>query len=268
MANIISVDLGGTNTRLALATNLENPSFNDEIVRRLNIHDYDDDLAFIIDTAKSLANGNPIDALGIGVPGRVNDEKTDMVASNNLPEWANKNFAIDLATALECPVYMDNDGVASSLGEAYYGNTKSDFHYLIWGTGISCVHVSFDQDGNVTTNYARRNHHNLFEQWENECGGAGLLRIYGKPGEQLTAEDWTKVNANFVRHLRQYIIDTKPPAIVFGGGLAVHHTETITNYADAMGVPIQITQHGGQSGLFGGLGLIRRGTVSARGADL
>ncbi len=202
--NIILVDLGGTNTRIARAAKLNKPELVSEPIRRKNTHNYADDLAFIINTAKELSNNEHIDAIGIGVPGRVNQNKTGIVASNNLPEWANRNFVQDMAEALHCPVYMDNDAVAASLGEAYYSNTKSDFHYLIWGTGISGVSIEHDNN-NVTTAYIRPIYQHIFDPWEESCGGAALARRYNKPGEELTTGEWQEANAIFADFLRQYV---------------------------------------------------------------
>jgi predicted NBD/HSP70 family sugar kinase len=98
--NFITIDLGGTNTRIAHATGLDQPTFDEAPIRRKNTHTYEDDISFIIEAARSFSGGKPIDALGIGVPGRVDDQKLDMVASNNLPEWAGRNFAVDLSKAL------------------------------------------------------------------------------------------------------------------------------------------------------------------------
>lgn len=264
--NLISIDLGGTNTRIARAGGIEKPEFVGMPIRRTNTHDYANDLAFIIDTARRLSGDGLIDALGIGVPGRVNSSKTDMIASRNLPEWANRNFCVELSKSLNCPVHMDNDAVAASLGEAYYGGTQKDFHYLIWGTGISAVSVRYVENKEIVATYIRPEHQELFDAWENECGGASIMHTYGKPGEQLATDEWEDVSKQFRDYLRQYIASAKPPALVFGGGLAVHHASAIRGHADSLGVSVRVTQFGGASGLVGGLGLIRRGLISAPGA--
>jgi hypothetical protein len=261
--NIITIDLGGTNVRIARATGIDRPEFTAAPIRRQTTHVYEDDLAFIIATATALSDNEPIDAVGIGVPGRVNDGKTDMVASNNLPEWTNRNFTNDIAKALKCPVYMDNDAVAASLGETYYGNTKESFHYLIWGTGISGVDVESSGD-TITATYIRPHYQQLFDSWEGSCSGTAIKRKYGKSGEGLNSDEWLEVNAIFADHLHQYVTQAKPPAVVFGGGLAVHHAETITSHAIDMGITITVTQFGNDCGLIGGLGLVRRGVLSAK----
>jgi glucokinase len=260
--NIIAVDLGGTNTRAAKLTSLEQVSFSGEPIRRRNTHNYDKDLQFIIDTAHRLSDGQPIDGVGIGVPGRVNNDKTDMIGSNNLPEWTNRNFVADLSSALNAPIYLDNDGIAAGLGEGYFGNRGDDFHYLIWGTGISSVKVEH-RDGQLTASYARRDHHDYFEEWEHKCGGAALMRNYGKPVEKLSEEDWSAVMKIFAHYLREYIALAVPPAIIFGGGLAVRHSNAILEGVRGLELPISMTAFSGDSGLVGGLALVKRGIVAA-----
>lgn len=256
--NIIAVDLGGTNTRVARFTDINDVTMVVEPVKRRNSHVYEEDLQFIIDTAKKLSGNQPVNALGIGVPGRVNDEKTRMLASNNLPEWVDHDFCTDLSQALDCHVFLDNDCVAAALGEAYYGDVSGDFHYLIWGTGISNVEVKHSND-DVTVTYIRPNYRDFFEAWEKDCSGSAILRNYNKPGEKLTSEEWAKINTLFERYLKEYISTAKPPAIVFGGGLAVHHVEIIIAHSTKLGIPIKVTQFGNNSGLIGSLGLVQRG---------
>ncbi|HSX05424.1 MAG TPA: ROK family protein [Candidatus Saccharimonadales bacterium] len=261
--NIITIDLGGTNTRVARFDDQRVAKIVGQPIRRRNTHDYENDLSFIVKTALELSGATKIDALGIGVPGRVNDEKTDMIASNNLPEWTNRRFCDRLAQSLHCSVYMDNDGVAAGLGEGYFGDTQSDFHYLIWGTGISGVLVEYKGEDKIIATYIRPDYKAFFDEWESECGGAALTRKYGKPGEELVQDDWAQINTLFAKYLHEYIKLAQPSKIVFGGGLAIHHAETITGHAKEMNIPIEITQFTADSGLVGALGLVRRGIVSA-----
>lgn len=256
--NIISVDLGGTNTRIARFTDIDDATMVSKPVKHSNTHVYKEDLQFIIDKAKELSSNQPIDALGIGVPGRVDNEKTRMLASNNLPEWVDHDFCTDLSQALGCPVFLENDGVAAALGEAYAGDVSYDFHYIIWGTGIGNVEVK-QSNGIVAATYIRPNYRDFFEAWEKDCSGSAILPNYNRPGEKLTSDEWTKINTLFERYLKEYIALAKPPAIVFGGGLAVHHADTITAHSTGVGVMIKITKFGNNSGLVGGLGLVRRG---------
>ncbi len=259
----IAVDLGGTNTRIARFTDTNSAEMVDGAIRRPNTHVYEDDLAFIIKTARSLGGGSPIEGLGIGVPGNVTDDKTGMTKSNNLPEWANRSFAPHLATALNCPIYLDNDGVAAGLGEGYFGSIRGDFHYVIWGTGISCVYVSRSKQGDVSALYTRPSYRALFEAWEQECSGSAILRKFGKPGQELTADEWIGINTLFTDYLRAYVAAAKPQAIVFGGGLAIRHAETIMAHAAELDVAVGVTEFVKDGGLVGGLALIRRGMTAA-----
>jgi predicted NBD/HSP70 family sugar kinase len=179
--SVIAVDLGGTNTRIALFDDTDSANMIGTPHKRRNTHVYEQDLAYIVKTAQTLADGSPIDGLGIGVPGGTNDDKSDMVGSNNLPEWTNQDFPATLAKALHCPVYIDNDGVAAGLGEGYYGDMQSDFHFVIWGTGIGCDLVEHTPDGNIIATHIRPNYHAHFQAWENGRNAQRLVWISVNP---------------------------------------------------------------------------------------
>jgi hypothetical protein len=75
------------------------------------------------------------------------------------------------------------------------------------------------------------------------------------PGQEAVAGD-------FKRHLVSYLETHRPQAIVFGGGLAVRHSEMIEEAGRNLGTQIEVTKFGDDSGLMGGFGLIRNGLDS------
>ena len=79
----ISIDAGGTNTRVAGTAELANPVFAGEPLRRKNTHDFDNDLAFMVGAALEIADGEPIEAVGIGTPGSPNEDKTEIKSAKN-----------------------------------------------------------------------------------------------------------------------------------------------------------------------------------------
>lgn len=254
--NIFAVDLGGTNTRIARFDGLGSATMMGEPVRRRNTHDYGHDLGFIVDSVRRLSDGQPVDAIGIGVGGGMNAELTEVASARNLPEWVGRPFVAELAKELDCAVYADNDGLAAAWGEIYFGHVSGNFHYLVWGTGISGVRVERRGDEVTAARLDWREH---YKRWELACSGAAIEREYGRPGEQLTASDWLVVTAQFGEYLRDYVAATRPEKIIFGGGLALHHAQTIAAQQDAAGIPLITTEFGLNSGLVGALALVRRG---------
>lgn len=251
----ISVDLGGTNTRVAGALDLLEPSFVGEPQRRRNTHTYNEDLQFIIDCALQIAGGAPIEAIGFGAAGGVSDDKAQIAGSNNLTQWIGRPLVAEISAKLNCPVFLDNDGVAAGLGEAYYGATRGNFHYVIWGTGISVVSITRDDED---VPMARRiNWQEYCKDWEAACAGGSIERLYGKQPEELDDSEWRQVTEEFNVYLMRYINIQKPAAIVFGGGLAMLHGPAIT--AVQQDVPLSVSGFDKDAGLVGGLALIRRG---------
>ncbi|MGE5309706.1 MAG: ROK family protein [Sphaerimonospora mesophila] len=251
----ISIDVGGTNTRVAGATDLANPVFN-RVVRRRNIHDFEKDMAFMVGAALAIADGEEIEAVGIGAPGLPNADKTAIEWAENLKSWNGRPLAVSLREGLGAPVFYDSDEPVAALGEVYYGPTRftpEGFDYLIWGTGIGGARVKHGNPPLAT----QLDWRTYFVDWENDNGGAKLTEKFRKAPEDFTDADWAVVAKSFERHLGDYIEMHRPRAIVFGGGLAVKHTVMIENLGRDFGTQINVTKFGGDSGLMGGFGLIR-----------
>jgi predicted NBD/HSP70 family sugar kinase len=256
----ISIDAGGTNTRVAGTAELANSVFAGEPLRRKNTHDFDNDLAFMVGAALEIADGEPIEAVGIGTPGSPNEDKTEIKSAKNLASWAGKPLVASLSEGLGgCSVFYDNDVTAAGLGEAYYGHTEGDFDYVIWGTGIGGGGIRHEDDKPTVEVLNWRTY---FGDWETDNGGAELAKRFGKAPEDFTIADWEAVAKDFKRHLVSYLETHRPQAIVFGGGLAVRHAQMIEGAGRNLGTTIEVTKFGDDSGLVGGFGLIRSGLTS------
>lgn len=256
----ISIDAGGTNTRVAGVTELANLIFVGEPLRRKNSHDFENDLAFMIKAALEIANGEQVEAVGIGAPGSPNKDKTEIKSAKNLSSWAGKPLVASLSEGLGgCPIFYDNDVVAAGFGEAYYGLSEGDFDYVIWGTGIGGGGIRL-KEGEATVSVL--DWRIYFSDWENDNGGAELAKRFGKVPEDFTIADWDVVAEDFERHLAHYLETQRPKAMIFGGGLAVRHAQMIQEAGRNLGVQVGVTKFGDASGLMGGFGLIRNGLNS------
>jgi predicted NBD/HSP70 family sugar kinase len=251
----ISIDVGGTNTRVVGADNLATPAFLGEPIRRQNTQNFEQDITFIIQTAQNIAGDEQIDAVGIGAAGTPNREKTGVATARNLISWVGKPLVASLSHGLGgCPVYYETDVTAAGLGEAYYGPTEGDFDYITWGTGIGGAAIRYT-DGSPTASVLNWRTH--FEGWIADVGGAELAQRYGKAPESFTDAEWSDVTGDFRRHLKDYIETIAPQAIVFGGGLAVRHQVVIEDIGSEIDSHLHVTSFGNDSGLVGGFGLVR-----------
>lgn len=133
---LIGIDLGGTNAQGAAAT----PA--GEIIRRGKIPTRAKrgsglvlaDLARLI---LDLAGGQPIQAVGLGVPGLLDVDAGTCRFSCNLG-WENVPIASELSGQINAPVFIDNDVRVAALGEWSRGQARGckDFIFLAVGTGI------------------------------------------------------------------------------------------------------------------------------------
>lgn len=253
----ISVDMGGTNTRVAGSDSLERLEFVGNPIRRRNTMDYEDDLNFIINSAKKVAGRKAIAAVGIGTPGTPSPDRMYIASAVNIPHWNNQPLVEPISDALDCPVYYDNDAVTAGIGEACYGDYKcGDFHYLIWGTGIGGASIERNHLGNVEY-VSKLIWKPRFKEWEQACAGGQLSKRYGKSPESFSDVEWQDVFRVFSGHLLRYVEQFEPPAIVFGGGLADKHRLFIEANSEPTGIDISVSNFGNDSGIIGSFGLIK-----------
>jgi predicted NBD/HSP70 family sugar kinase len=252
----ISIDMGGTNTRIAGAHDIDNPTFIGQPVRHRNSQTYEADLQFMIDTIQEVAGGERIAAIGIGTPGTPNSDRTQIASAIHIPYWENKPLVEPLANSFGCPVYYHNDAVVAGLGEAYYGSRpQHDFHYLIWGTGIGGAAIQhLERGGLAATKLIWKTH---FQAWSADCAGAEVTKRFSKSPENFSEAEWATVLKACERHLLSYIETHQPPAVIFGGGLAVRHRQMLLGLNQTSSTPIGLTSFDEDSGIMGGFGLIR-----------
>jgi glucokinase len=137
----ISIDIGGTRTRLAASSRLDNPEVVDrkEFVTSDNFEINYQNILSYIDLKTQIVG------IGIAIPGDLNEDKSMVVKNANfILCYLKSPLKKLLLERYRCPVQMDNDGTAAALGEAVYGNGKGvDFAYITWGTGIGGALVKY-----------------------------------------------------------------------------------------------------------------------------
>jgi len=251
----VSVDFGGTNTRVVGSENIDEPIFIDEPLRHHNTQKYEDDLNTMIDSISKVAAGKTIEAIGLATPGVPNVEKTQIESATNIPQWNNKPLVLPLSEKFGCTVYYENDAVAAGLGEAYYGGQiNDDFHYIVWGTGIGGASVEHVNNQLKATKLIWKTH---FRDWEKDCSGASLTRFYKTLPEIFDDAQWLEINSKFHEHLQEYVYLFKPGAIILGGGLSVKNAAYIQNANEINGTKIFLSKFGNDDGLMGGFGIIK-----------
>jgi len=140
----IAIDIGGTNTRIAVAANLSSSTFI-SITKFNTNQNYERGLRNIIDSIEKISE-NPL-AISIGFAGRINEANNTIAASYALSDWVGKPLSQTLSKHFNCSVYLRNDALMGAFGEAYYDlELNHDFIYLTWGAGIGGAIVEKDRD--------------------------------------------------------------------------------------------------------------------------
>ncbi len=76
--------------------------------------------------------------IGVGIPGPLNFRKEKIERSPNLPGWERVPLKKILNRLFKCPVFIENDAKAATLGIKYFGEGRSVDHfvYITVSTGI------------------------------------------------------------------------------------------------------------------------------------
>ncbi|MBW1916809.1 MAG: ROK family protein [Deltaproteobacteria bacterium] len=139
---VIGVDLGGTNLRLALVTGQgeirDRQAFPTPKGRGAQV--LLEKLAEAITTmARKTQNQSiQIQAVGMGVPGRVLPEEGRVIFSPNLPELNGYQLGAAARDLLPWPLVMDNDANIFTLGEQWLGagQGRANILGITLGTGV------------------------------------------------------------------------------------------------------------------------------------
>ncbi|MEJ8736191.1 ROK family protein [Erysipelotrichaceae bacterium HCN-30851] len=130
MKYMIGIDIGGTNTRVALINE------NYEIILREQFSTNIEDPQITLKQIKSLIDNFHVDILGVGVscPGPLDLIYGKILTPPNLgKKWWNFEIEKEMSNLLGLPVYLENDANLAALAEAIVGKGKA-FNYVVFMT--------------------------------------------------------------------------------------------------------------------------------------
>jgi glucokinase len=134
-AHSLAVDLGGTNTRVALvAPDGTVRARDEEPTARKDQHPDE-----LIEHIRRVANGHQVDVAVAGVPGRVNHRSGRLEFAPNLPPtWAASLTEAWLAEQTGLRVALANDADLAAVGEHRFGAGRGvdDMVYVTMSTGV------------------------------------------------------------------------------------------------------------------------------------
>ncbi|KGP71684.1 ROK family protein [Pontibacillus yanchengensis] len=137
MQQVIGIDLGGTNLRVAVVNEegniMEEKSTPTDSSRGPEAI-MEDMIRFIKDFQKIY----PINGVGIGSPGPLDAKAGVILNPPNLPGWERVPLTKQISDAVDLPVFLENDANVAALAEATSGAGVGyeSVYYITWSTGI------------------------------------------------------------------------------------------------------------------------------------
>ena len=235
MALFVGLDIGGTKLMVAAADR------EGDILRRVRTDtttSLEMDLANLNRMIAEVSAGEQIQGMGAAIGGPL-DWEQGIVSPLHQPAWRDVPLKAIMEARWNCPFYVDVDTNVAALGEYRWGGgSLKRFLYLTLSTGMG---GGFLVDGKIYRGqggaHPEVGHQSIPFRCSNppavqcECGapdclealvsGNGIRRIYGKPAENLNAEEWEEVAYNLGQGLRNMAALYTPDVIRIGGGVAV-----------------------------------------------
>lgn len=229
----ILFDIGGTKMRVAASKDCKE-LIGDPIVEKTP-KDFDEGVGLLVDIAKKLSNGQEIKAIGGGIAGPLDKDKTKLLNSINLSGWINRPFKERIEKELNTTLYLANDTAIVGLGEACVGAGKgyNIVTYITVSTGVGGVRI-------VNKNIDHRAYgfepgHQIIDidntvcpecksgQLEDIVSGTAIEYRFGvKPYEVKDQKLWDEVLPKLLSYgLYNTILHWSPDVVVLGGSMII-----------------------------------------------
>jgi predicted NBD/HSP70 family sugar kinase len=245
MKYYVGLDIGGTKFMAASANEEGN------ILQRARADtstSLEKDLAQLQTMIETVRQGKTIAGIGAAIGGPL-DWKTGIVSPLHQPAWRDIPLKNIMETQWNCPFFVDVDTNVAALGEYSRSNLNvHKFVYLTLSTGMGGgMLIDGKLDRGLHGTHPEMGHQSIAyrcqfpERILCECGvsdcleglisGNGIRRIYQKPAEQLSPEEWDEVAHNLGQGLRNIATLYAPDLIHIGGGVAIGGGEKLIQKA-------------------------------------
>ncbi|OGC47137.1 hypothetical protein A2886_00625 [candidate division WWE3 bacterium RIFCSPHIGHO2_01_FULL_42_13] len=228
----ISIDLGGTNTRVASSKDLKEIY---KIERFLTIPDIEGLRKSVHQAISKVIDGEEVEYVCIGVPGAIDRYERKVLRIPRIPGVKDMPFEEFFGVEKGANLIVENDAALAGLGEAIRGQGKNyrAVAYLTLSTGLGGTLIldkkilntprNLEPGRQVILEGGRRfpNREVPKGHFEAYASGSALREFYGVDPE--TCED-QKVWDEFGRHVASGIINLQalwsPQIVILGGGVS------------------------------------------------
>lgn len=228
MRDIISIDIGGTKTRVGRIS----PSF---AIRRFidtpTPPTTRATLSAIELSIRELMGAEEPIGIGVSAPARVNRARGEIGPCTHIPWDHTLKLKAYLAKRFACPIVVEHDATAGGIAEAHLGSGTSA-RYLLYitistGIGSSLILDGAPLPGPYNPQIGQMalipNPHPRFGSFEYLASGRAIVREYGKIAAQITSQrTWDTITRLLAQGIYNGIVTTNPELVVLGGGVSVH----------------------------------------------
>ncbi|HEU4677138.1 MAG TPA: ROK family protein, partial [Candidatus Paceibacterota bacterium] len=221
----IHFDIGGTKTRVAASRDLASL---ERVAKFDTPRTYREGLEALLKEMREVAGGEPIEGVSGGIRGPLNHEKTGIISETELADWVGRNLVLDLRSALDAPVYVENDTAMVGLGEVHFGAGKGyrivAYHTVSTGVGgarfvdgrLDVTSVGFEPGHQVLDIDQTILGRHVPPTLQNLVSGRALEKRRGVKPYEIGQEDpvWDELARYLASGLKNTIVYWSPDAIV------------------------------------------------------
>jgi predicted NBD/HSP70 family sugar kinase len=184
MTSYISIDIGGSNTRIGFFPNLDAPNFT-ILAKFPTCQSYKQQLDAISNALQTVSLAS-LAGIGISIAGRLAKDGQSIIVAPNLPEYVNQPFAHEISLLAGCPVRLAHDAVCGLLAEKKFGVIRDVDRsaYLTVSTGTGAAFQL--SQANIRLTSSIEIGHQILDGNTRQClcGQIGCLETY-TGGRQL-----------------------------------------------------------------------------------
>jgi predicted NBD/HSP70 family sugar kinase len=148
----LTVDIGGTNTRIALSLDGKKILYKEKYPTPLN---YDEGLNLLVEKIETISGNRIPKSIVVGIPGNADKIKGKITKTVNLSEWTGHSFGHELEHILKTHIILENDATLAALAESHYKPfRKYDvLAYITLSTGVGGARVVKQQVDYTAQNF-------------------------------------------------------------------------------------------------------------------
>jgi len=226
----ITIDIGGTNTRIATFNDI--PSKSETSFQTFKTSEkYSEGIYNIDSVIEKLIAEDTLQGLGLSVAIPF-DAHYHTVFDANLPGWNAQRLLRDMKEKYNVTVRVVNDTSAGAVAEALSRDDK-EFIYLSWGTGFGGVTVKKNDE--VWYIYEYEPGHKVLVDNGRPCvcgkkgcleayiGGEAIEKNYGKGAQQLNDDEWDEILEYAAMGINSILMSSKTNLVILNGHVPIAH---------------------------------------------